>query len=352
MRERSLTPVTTKDKEAARETLERNGIIWSQVEATIKRTYSDIFLIFDCCNAGRLGQQMRGEVSTYEFLGACPANKQTRGPGRQSFTHALTSVLEDFAGRKPFTTEDLRKAIMAHDDFPEDQEPVLSFRRLGREHIVIASKSLAQQETAPTLSKAERVKELKNKQYIDFRFWYGDEVRLDHLYSTADVLKPLTNSTNSHWDRIEFIEKSSILHRTAMRWKDLALSRRKRHQSTSAPVPGMLSGDVAALEVANTPTLQIPTGPFASPVSEAVSASLLGAHDCEPVTPPRTYAARHHLGNEPIAYHIKAIARKLRLMTWIVLRRLLDRVSCADHAYFAARILIHHRCFSVQREIA
>lgn len=343
MRTRYLTPATTRD-----------GIIWSQVETTIKRTYSDILLIFDCCNAGRLEQQMRGKVSTYEFLGACQAGERTRGPGRTSFTHALTSVLSDFATKKPFTTEELKGAIKAHEDFPEDQEPVLSFRRLGIEHIVLSSRFLAQQPTSDTLSKVERVKELKNKQYVDFRFWSTDEVQLEHLDSAALVLKPLIAPSGAHWDRIELIKKSSIegiLHKTLGIWKRRAFSGKKRHLSPSAPLQGILDSDMPNSEVANTLTLQIPTGPFASPISEVESASSLGALDYVSVGLPKTYTARPAPGNESIMYHITAIARKLRLLTWMTLTRLLGIVSWVDYQFSSVRTLICRRSSSAPREI-
>lgn len=192
---------------------------------------------------------------------------------------------------------------MAYKDFPKQQKPVLAFRRPGPpEHIVISSNFLSHDHTEPTVSKAERIKERKNKQHIDLRLWFDDEVKLEHLDKTVDVLKPLMKSGDACWDSVEFIQKSCLVQRVFERWKEATSVGKNRQQSITTPQSDSLDNNVAAPELGSTLTLQIPAAPYATPMSETPVSSLGGLDgdggEFYLSLPPRL------IEEESIAYHV------------------------------------------------
>ena len=295
----------------------------------IKGRDADILLIFDCCNAGRLGQKMRApETSIFEFLGACPPEEETKGPGRDSFTHALTHVLKDFASdRRSFSTTELKDAIKAYEHFPKDQQPVLAFRGLrpNRVHIVISSKNAAADQASPMLSQAERV-ELKNKQYLSLRFWFSADSQIDHLESTAEALKSVTHPEDAPWDRVDFIERSSLLHKTAMKWMHLTLPGRRRQESTSTALPVLLDNDESTGELTPCLTLQIPKTPLTPTMSGEWPLHPRDGVEWGHSEVGAQREAQIAFGDEPIQYHVRAIVAKLRLMAKIVFASILNVV--------------------------
>lgn len=90
-----------------------------------------MFLIFDCCYAGGLGEKFRGSKFSsrnFEFLGATTRQGRTRIPGPFSFTSALIWALNKLVNEKEeFTASQLHTAIMNAPDFPRlTQTPILT----------------------------------------------------------------------------------------------------------------------------------------------------------------------------------------------------------------------------------
>jgi hypothetical protein len=238
-------------------------------------------------------------------------------------------VLREFAARNDiFSTSELKAAIMEHVDFPKNQIPMLAHRRMPGEHIVIASKQLESRDSSPTLSKGERANELDNQEFIDLRFWFRHKVQLEHLDSTADALNKLMKK-NVGWERIAFIQKSSPVQLALMRWMNITWPGGKRHQSASAPLPVVLNGKLHTPELANTLKLQIPSGAFASSVSEAPSASSSVALCIEqPGLAGNSGASEVTAREDSIFYHLGDIVLRLRSLTWSGCTRLANMV-CA-----------------------
>lgn len=103
---------------------------WHEVERTLAETLSDVLVIFDCCNAGLLCKSAlasrANDTRTFQYLGACESEQQTRRAGKHSFTSAVIWALEGLAEEASFPITKLVQKIEAHKDFPHDkQRPVL-----------------------------------------------------------------------------------------------------------------------------------------------------------------------------------------------------------------------------------
>ncbi|RDW82288.1 hypothetical protein BP6252_03400 [Coleophoma cylindrospora] len=109
-------------------------IVWNSAEHNIKATKSDVLLIFDCCYAGALDQNVRSNATrrAFEFLAATSANSTTRRPGERSFTTALIWALEHLVEKgKRFPTQELLSKILEAPNFPTEQVPRLGERGLA-----------------------------------------------------------------------------------------------------------------------------------------------------------------------------------------------------------------------------
>jgi hypothetical protein len=110
-----------------------NHIVWQEAEALMRgATSADIFLILDCCYAGRL-VNMRSRTHwserIFEFLGACAPDSTTPLPGKESFTAALIWALEELAdANKSFSSAELRDKICEYKHKSPDQLPCMSDR--------------------------------------------------------------------------------------------------------------------------------------------------------------------------------------------------------------------------------
>ena len=319
MSQRSLRPPKTEQaRKDMEKTLHRNRIVWSKVEPAIQDTDADVLLIFDCCHAGRLSRPYRGfDRSFFEFLGACSEDQTTMGPGASSFTRALTWALKELARKEEaFSTAVLRDTIMKYDRFPESQYPVLSDRHLPGEHILISRKGLGSQSNTAAPSKVERAKELENKEYIELRFHFDNKIEDDHFDETANVLKSLMGSSKARWSRVTFVEKNSVLEKSAMKWRQAFLSRKKSNSIASAYPPAYLDGQVISPDLERTLSPRLPTHPYTPMASGRASRSSSVGPDWERATlvETRTRNQQHKQNHqeEPILFHIKAIARRIR----------------------------------------
>jgi hypothetical protein len=87
---------------------------------------TDVFLIFDCCYAGRISAPDTRQAFSprnFEFLAASVG--LTQGPGEHSFTSALLYALETLSGDADgFTTHKLFSTVRRAPNFPKGQTPV------------------------------------------------------------------------------------------------------------------------------------------------------------------------------------------------------------------------------------
>lgn len=74
---------------------------------------------------GVLGSGLLTRTRSFEFLGACSADKTTPSPGPESFTTALIWALTKLeVEQKRFTVSELSRKIRGAPGFPKNQEPV------------------------------------------------------------------------------------------------------------------------------------------------------------------------------------------------------------------------------------
>lgn len=129
------------------EQAELNTIAWHGAESILRGRDADIFVIFDCCEAGALRARSRSSRSrSFEFLGACSRQEYTPGPGKHSFTKALIWALRKLKDSSPkgFDSAELRKKIISAPN-PDGRRyiPVLFSREpTSFDHIWIYPKSL------------------------------------------------------------------------------------------------------------------------------------------------------------------------------------------------------------------
>lgn len=129
------------------EQAELNTIAWHGAESILRGRDADIFVIFDCCEAGALRARSRSSHShSFEFLGACSRQEYTPGPGKHSFTRALIWALRKLKDSSPkgFDSAELRKKIISAPN-PDGRRfiPVLFSREpTSFDHIWIYPKSL------------------------------------------------------------------------------------------------------------------------------------------------------------------------------------------------------------------
>ena len=109
-------------------------IVWQEAEGLIHSALRpDIFLIFDCCHAGRLlnmRQRPAWSERIFEFLGATGPDGTTPLPGKESFTSALIWALQELADEGAcFMSSELLQKILEAPDFHRDgQVPCMSTR--------------------------------------------------------------------------------------------------------------------------------------------------------------------------------------------------------------------------------
>lgn len=87
---------------------------------------SDVFLIFDCCYAGRIAApDTRQAFSARNFEYIAASIELTKGPGKHSFTSALLHALGELS-KDPdgFTTQKLYSTVRRAPDFPKSQTPI------------------------------------------------------------------------------------------------------------------------------------------------------------------------------------------------------------------------------------
>lgn len=302
----------------------------------IQETHADVLLIFDCCDAGRLARPLvrsAQPTSSFQFLGACSEDQFTKRPGRESFTAALIWALKALAqSDRPFNTPELRAKIMFHEHFPKEQVPVLSDRRGPYEHIMISKDGLDHPPTTPVPTANDR----ELWEHFDLRFHFEHPVELHHVERAADALNYLQGSYMHReggplWSRIGFLTKSSVVRDVAKVWRE-----RTRDKSISKERPpvtptGLLIDSETALSssaMGITLSPQVTRLPIRASPSDCSPDPFGPMDETQALVSYNSIAIRRfQADNETIPFHLRAIARRFRILLSQAFSYIANRVS-------------------------
>ncbi|KAH7336047.1 hypothetical protein BKA65DRAFT_562927 [Rhexocercosporidium sp. MPI-PUGE-AT-0058] len=84
---------------------------WSAIQTLFGTARSDVLILLDCCAAASSAAGGMG-TGTMEAIAACGWEMRAPPPGEYSFTHTLIEVLEDWAGKKPFSAAMLHTEVL------------------------------------------------------------------------------------------------------------------------------------------------------------------------------------------------------------------------------------------------
>jgi hypothetical protein len=177
-----------------------NRIVWNEAEQLIHSAqHADIFLILDCCHAGKLlsaRQKTPWSDRIFEFLGASGPEQTTPLPGADSFSSALTWALKELAPDGCFMSSELLEKILNAPRFPQKgQLPCLSERGLHSVRRLIL-------EPLPEPTKANCPSQPRAREEATDSFEYSLNLQFllpkipsdDEIKKMCDGLKELINS--------------------------------------------------------------------------------------------------------------------------------------------------------------
>ena len=177
-----------------------NRIVWNEAEQLIHSAqHADIFLILDCCHAGKLlsaRQKTPWSDRIFEFLGASGPEQTTPLPGADSFSSALTWALKELAPDGCFMSSELLEKILNAPRFPQKgQLPCLSERGLHSVRRLIL-------EPLPAPTKANCPSQPRAREEATDSFEYSLNLQFllpkipsdDEIKKMCDGLKELINS--------------------------------------------------------------------------------------------------------------------------------------------------------------
>lgn len=167
----------------------RPRVDWDDAEIPFRHSESDVFAIFDACLASNmLMKNTTPDHKTYEALAAA-SRPLTERPGSESFTHALTQVLEEQLVeilapenlKSSFTTQFLTERIceIRHKNMP------VKWNRLQYDHGPIRLAPVAPLNVTPTLGNPSSRKINTNASFLTLRY----QLRAKHKLSEDDVNK-------------------------------------------------------------------------------------------------------------------------------------------------------------------
>ena len=148
-----------------------NYIVWQEAERLIHSTQrADIFLILDCCHAGRLLRTRQSSTWSnriFEFLGAAGPDETTPLPGPDSFTSALIFALENFSeDGDSFTSSELLDKICHAPNFNHaGQLPCLSERAMHSSRRLILEPLAEPADKTRTSDRGQRNEEDDSSKY-------------------------------------------------------------------------------------------------------------------------------------------------------------------------------------------
>ncbi|KAL3420455.1 tyrosine-protein phosphatase non-receptor type 6 [Phlyctema vagabunda] len=221
-------------------------IVWNSAEHNIKDTKSDVLVIFDCCEAGALDQNVRSaNTRAFEFLAATSANSTTRKPGPESFTSALIWALERLGNTgKRFATRELVTQILQAPKFPQNQVPRIGERdTISVRKIVLAP--LKPEDTSYTREDSidETDSPLFEREDLSVRFVFRKKISTAVVKNLSIGIRRLLtegdfDATTVLWEGINSLRpihaKSPLLHQAA--GKFLAVLHRKKGSLNTSPV--------------------------------------------------------------------------------------------------------------------
>jgi hypothetical protein len=177
-----------------------NRIVWNEAEQLIHSAqHADIFLILDCCHAGKLlsaRQKTPWSDRIFEFLGASGPDQTTPLPGADSFSSALTWALKELATDGCFMSSELLEKVLSAPRFPKNgQLPCLSERGLHSVRRLIL-------EPLPEPTKANCPPQARKREETTDSFEYSLNLQFllpkipsdDEIKKMCDGLKELINS--------------------------------------------------------------------------------------------------------------------------------------------------------------
>lgn len=177
-----------------------NRIVWNEAEQLIHSAqHADIFLILDCCHAGKLlsaRQKTPWSDRIFEFLGASGPDQTTPLPGADSFSSALTWALKELAPDGCFMSSELLEKILSAPRFPQKgQLPCLSERGLHSVRRLILE-PLPEPTTANCPPKPRKREEATDSfEYsLNLQFLLPKIPSDDEIKKMCDGLKELINS--------------------------------------------------------------------------------------------------------------------------------------------------------------
>jgi hypothetical protein len=159
-------------------------IVWEKAEELIGMAKkSDVFLIFDCCHAGKVTvPEFRQPFTTRNFEYIAASDSLTRRPGKHSFTAALIHALEHLSHDPDgFTTQRLWRAIRQAPNFPKGQVPVLDER-----HGYCSRRLLLGPLSADEVEKSPTIENQNHK--LNARFDLCLQLMFDDLPSTSQMI--------------------------------------------------------------------------------------------------------------------------------------------------------------------
>lgn len=331
----------------------RTHIVWSQAERNITGLEADVLLIFDCCHAGSLCDLRGGTKGSFEFLGSCTRDQKARSAGPQSFTRALIWALKELAkGEEAFDTARLQQTILECPDFSqsrEEQMPVLSHRHHLSGHVVIDRRGLPTPSATAKLapSKIEREHARQQEEFIDIRLHSAREINSTDIDIIIDDLERLKDNEKLDISHIEYRggrdPKFKNLVKKVMRGRATSAAT----SSSQVPPPlqtylttpgqmqqlglGSQSQSQASTPLSATHEMEIPRTEnrlYMTAPNGLLSAEL-SPSECDersPLLQRRASSARHHLDDDTITYHMRAIARRLQAMVYNALAWLASKV--------------------------
>ena len=199
--------------------------MWGEAEMIIKRTSSDVLVIFDCCHAGVLAKGTRSiSDRSFEFLAACGSNEVTAMPGDASFTSALIWSLKLLAKKPSFTTHQLlRKVNEDAPDFPRHQHALIMER--GEDEtscvrkLVLAPLPKPGEKDERTFSSEDKKPKDLIKHYLDLRFFYDKLPTKNEVLFLSESLKNMIANEKITVRHIGWLRMTDIARNAADQWR-------------------------------------------------------------------------------------------------------------------------------------
>ena len=177
-----------------------NCIVWNEAEQLIHSAqHADVFLILDCCHAGKLlstRQRTPWSDRIFEFLGASGPDQTTPLPGADSFSSALTWTLRELATDGCFMSSELLEKILSAPSFPRNgQLPCLSERGLHSVRRLILEPLPEATKDAASALQRKREETTDSFEYsLNLQFLLPSIPSDDDIKKMCDGLKELINS--------------------------------------------------------------------------------------------------------------------------------------------------------------